>query len=460
MANKHRIDMTEGPIIRKLLLFVYPLIITNLLQHLYSAADNAVVGRFVGKTALAAVGATGPATSLVLNLLIGLSAGANITNSNLLGARKFKDLRKSMHCSLTFALIGGLVVGFIGFMISNWILQLMNCPENIIDLSTLYIRIIFCGTPGTMLYNYGAGILRTHGDSKRPMYIMAVSGLVNVILNLVFVLYFHMSVAGVALATIISKYVSAASVLFILFNPKGEYKLSFKELRIYPKEAWNIIKIGLPCALNPLVFSLSNATVQAAVNGFGDIVVAGSTASANTTGLIYQVLAAFYSCCVNFAGQCSGAGKYKRIDKVVCICSGICVAFVSICATLITITPGTFIAIFNTDPQVIASGSEKLIIMAWSYVLYGISESTMGCLRGLKKTTVPSSINIVCVCVVRVLWIYLVCPIAPLSQQLLYTCYPVSYLCSTVGLIAYYIIVRKKINLAQQQRLQSANKLS
>ena len=456
MSKKHKIDMTEGPIIKKLFLFVYPLIITNLLQHLYSAADNAVVGRFVGKNALAAVGATGSATSLILNLLIGIAVGANIVNSNLLGAKKFKDLRRSMHCSLTLALTGGIIISTIGIIVSRWIMQITNCPENIIDDATLYMRIIFCGTPGTMLYNYGSGILRTHGDSKRPMYIMGISGLINVGLNLVFVIFCNMSVAGVALATIISKYFSAICVLYILFDPKGDYKLSFSELKLYPKEAWNIIKIGLPCGLNPLVFSISNATVQAAINSFGDTVVAGSVASANITGLIYQVLAAFYTGCINFSGQCYGAGKYKRIDKVALISSGICVAFVTVCSTVITLIPGFFISLFNTDPAVIASGSEKLIIMAWSYVIYGVSEAIMGCLRGMRQTAIPSGINIFCVCLVRVFWILFACPLFPTSQVFLYACYPISYAISLIAMSIFYFHCRKKMDREQIEKAATA----
>ena len=454
MSKKHRIDMTNGPIVKKLLLFVYPLIITNLLQHLYSAADNAVVGRFVGKTALAAVGATGSATSMILNLLIGLSVGANIVNANLLGARKFKDLRKSMHTALMLALIFGLIISTIGILISKWIMGIMNCPESIIDQAALYMRIIFCGTPGTMLYNFGAGILRTHGDSKRPMYIMAVSGLINVILNLVFVLYCNMTVDGVALATIISKYLAAGYVLYILFDPNGDYKLRFSELKIHKQESWNIVKVGLPCGLNPLVFSISNSIVQSAVNSLGDTVVAGSVASNNVTGLIYQVLAAFYTGCINFSGQCFGAGKYKRIDKVVLVSSGICIAFVAICSTVITIIPEVFIGIFNTDPEVIASGTEKLLLMSWSYIIYGVSEAVMGSLRGMRETGIPSGINIFCVCLVRVFWIMLICPYFPGNQIALYTCYPVSYFISAVAMVIYFINRRKKLD--QKQALSTA----
>ena len=449
MRSKHRIDMTDGPILKKLLLFVYPLIITNILQHLYSAADNAVVGRFVGKTALAAVGATGPATSLILNLLIGLSVGSNIVNSNLLGAKKYTELRRSMHCALTLAFVGGLFISIFGIILADWIMQLINCPDTIIDQAALYMRIIFCGTPGTMLYNYGAGILRTHGDSKRPMFIMGISGLVNVLLNLIFVIFFRMTVDGVALATIISQYIAAIWVILILFNPKGDYKLRFSELKLYRSESWNIIKVGLPCGLNPLVFSISNATVQSAVNAFGDTVVAGSVASNNITGMIYQVLAAFYSGCINFTGQCFGAGKYKRIDKVAYISSAICVVFVTICSTIITLIPGKFIGIFNTDPNVIAFGADKLVLMSWSYVIYGISEVIMGCLRGMRETGIPSAINIFCVCLVRVLWIVLACPLFPNSQLFLYSCYPISYGLSVFVMTIYFIKCRKKLDRLQ-----------
>lgn len=456
MAKKHTIDMTNGPIVSKLLTFVFPLIITNLLQHLYSSADNAVIGRFVGKTALAAVGATGSATSLILNLLIGIAAGASIVNSNLLGAKKEAELRKSMHSSLMIALFGGIVIGSIGVVISRWVMQLFNCPDTVLDSATLYMRIIFCGTPGTMLYNFGSGILRTHGDSKRPMYIMAVSGLINVILNLIFVLVFKMTVDGVALATIISKYISAAWVMCILFNPKGVYNLRVNELKIHRKEAWNIIKVGLPCGLNPLVFNISNATVQSAVNAFGDTVVAGSVASNNVTGMIYQVLAAFYSGCISFSGQCFGAGKYKRIDKVMLVSSSICMAFVAVCSTIITIYPSIFISIFNTDPNVIAVGTQKLIIMSWSYMIYGISEAVMGCLRGMRETGIPSGINIFCVCLVRVFWIMFMCPLYPDNLMFLYACYPISYFISATSMLGYFFYRRKKLDQNQAKVLESA----
>lgn len=444
--KKRTLDMTSGPITKTLLTFVFPMIITNMLQHLYSAADSAVVGRFVGKGALAAIGATNSATSLILNLLIGLALGSNIVNANLLGAKNQVGLRKSMHCALVLALVGGLCLGAVGIGVSEWVLKLINCPENILKDAALYMRIIFCGTPATMVYNFGSGILRTHGDSKRPMYIMGVSGLVNVGLNLVFVLVFKMTVDGVALATILSKYLSAIWVLCILFDPKDVYKLRLRELKFRKQESWNIIKVGVPCGINSMVFHISNTTVQSAVNAFGDTVVAGGVAANNITGLLYQVLVAFYSGCISFSGQCFGAKKYRRIDRVMLLSSGICVAFVSVASAVITVIPGTFLSIFNTDPDVITVGTVKLIIIAWSYVLYGISESVMGCLRGMRETGLPSVINIFCVCLIRIFWIWFICPIRPDSLILLYMCYPVSYVFSTSSLVAYYVVRRRALD--------------
>lgn len=446
MNKKNRIDMTSGSISKLLMSFVVPLIIANLLQQLYSAADSAVVGRFVGKTALAAVGATGYATGLILNLFIGLSLGTNIICANLFGSKQTESLRRCMHCSLIVALLGGILIGIAGIIMAPIIMQWTNCPENVMQDAVLYMRIIFCGAPGTMIYNFGAGILRTHGDSKRPMYIMAVCGSVNVVINLIFVLGLKMTVDGVALATIISKYLSAAMVLFLLFNPKGVYCLKIRELQLYKKETLDIIRIGFPCAINSIVFSFSNTIVQYGVNGLGDAVVAGSTACNNISGLLYQVLHAFYTACVSFSGQCYGAGKYKRIDRLALWSGSISAGFVTIASIIICIVPQFFIGIFNSDPEVISAGSDKLVIICWSYVLYAITETLMGCLRGMRQTSIPSVINIFSVCLVRVLWVLFLVPMFPGDRLFLFACYPVSYLISFSSIFAFYLHKRRQLN--------------
>ncbi len=450
MKSARTVDMTTGSITKKLLVFAFPLIVTNILQHLYSAADSAVVGRFAGKAALAAVGATASATGLLTNLLIGIAVGGNIVNSNLLGAQKHRELRKSMHTGIAMSALCGIGLMILGILVCKPLLQLMQCPENIIDQSTLYMRIIFCGIPGSILYNFAAGILRTHGDSKRPMMVISICGLVNVLLNLLFVIGFKMSVAGVGWATVISNYLSAIWLLYILFDPKDEFKLTMGEMKIHKEQCVNIMKVGIPCAINSMVFSLSNVTVSASINTFGDTVIAGSTAATQLSTFLNQVISAFYTACITFAGQCYGAGKFKRIDQVLWIGGAYCVLIVAALATIITVAPGFFMGIFNSDPDVIYAGTRKLILISWSFVMYSISDVLLGCLRGIKKTAIPTTLNIFCVCVVRILWVMFICPIRPDSYMLIYWCYPVSYVCSMTSLFVYYAYCRKRFPVQQK----------
>lgn len=453
MNKRHSIDFTTGSVPKKLILFTLPILASNILQHLYNAADRAVVGQFAGKTALAAVGSTGSATTMLLNIFIGLAVGANIVNSNLLGAKKTDELRRSMHTSILLAIICGIVVMGIGIFVCEPLLRLMSCPDNVIDLATLYMRIYFCGVPGSLLYNFGAGILRTHGDSKRPMSILAVSGVINVLLNVVFVVVFHMSVAGVALATIISQYVSAIRVLGILFNPNGEYRLTFKELKLHKKELLSVLRVGLPCGLNGIVFSISNVVIQSTVNTFGDTLIAGNVAADGITAFIYQVIAASYSASVSFAGQCYGAGKIKRINRLLGTAVLLSSAVLTLLCGIMTIFPRPLLSIFNSDPNVIELGIPKMLIVGWGYVLYGVSETVLACLRGMRKTAVPTALNVFCVCVVRILWVWLIFPLRP-TTTVLYLCYPVTYVLSILALGIYYIKVYRLLSPRERQLLQ------
>lgn len=450
MRSRHTMDFTTGPIAKKILLFALPLVCTNILQHLYSAADSAVVGRFAGKVALAAVGSTTVITALVTNLLIGLATGANIINANLLGAGDHVRLRRSMHTGICVGALCGIILATFGIAISKPFLKLLNCPDNVIDLATTYLRIIFSGTPGSIVYNFGAGILRTHGDSKRPLLIISISGAVNVILNLIFVILFKLSVVGVALATIISNYLSAFCVMRIVFDPKGDFKLSIKELRIHRAECLNIFRVGIPCSLNAIMFNISTTLVTANVNSFGDTAIAASSAATNVSAIQNQVISGFASATISFSGQCYGAGKYKRIDRVALISSGLTVLIISLFSTVITLSPQFFIGIFNTDPGVIEVGSQKLVLMAWSFVLYGASDMYLACLRGMKKNVLPTMFNIFNVCIVRILWVLFVFPLNP-TYIFLHWCFPVSYFCDSITLIGYYLYCRKKYLVPQKQ---------
>jgi len=447
MKARNTMDLTTGSVSKKLITFAFPLIMSLILQQLYNAADKFVVGRFSadGTSALAAVGSTGSSISLILGLFAGISVGANIVCANLKGARKEADLRRCMHTAVPLSVIFGVIVLALGVLLSKPLLQLMNVPKTILDKANLYMVIYFLGAPVSLLYNFGSAILRAHGDTKRPMIILAVSGLVNVLLNFVLVCFCGMGVEGVALGTIAAQAVSAVWVVCILFSPRDAYKLKLREIRIHPDQLRSLIRIGVPCCFNGIAFSLSNLVLQSAVNGFGPVVIAGNTAGDSFMALCYQILAGFYSACVSFAGQCYGARKYKRIDQLLitaCIWSvGVCL----VSAVLGTLFPRQFIGLFDSDPEVITAGIPKFLISCWGYMIYGVSEVILGCLRGLKESTVPTAINLLGICVSRMIWIWIFFPLNP-TPGMIYVCYPISWALSAIGLGFWYIRTRKRLN--------------
>lgn len=445
MKKTHTMDFTTGSVMKKFLAFMLPLALSLVLQSLYNAADRAVVGQFAGKVALAAVGATGSATNLILNLVVGLATGAGIIIANLIGACRKEALRKNLHATVMMGAVCGVLIAIVGIALAKPILSLMDCPKNVLDLAALYMRIFFCGAPASMIYNFSSEILRAFGDSKRPMVILGVSGSINVVLNLVFVIVFKMSVAGVALATIISQYVSAFWVLKILFDSKDEYKLSFKELKLPRKEALAIIQVGLPCGVNGVLFSISNVIMQSTINSFGDVVIASSTASDSITDVLFQIIAATLGACVTFAGHCYGAKKYSRIDKLWVRAAVVCAGFQAAAALVATFIPGVFLRIFTDDPAVIEAGTHKLLALCWGYVIYAVSQAVFGCLRGMGKTAVPTIANIACVCVLRIVWVYGIYPLLPPSLTCLYLAYPVSYVFNVIAMFVYYFYCRRRL---------------
>lgn len=453
--KKRLMDLTTGSVTKKLVTFTIPIILSNLLQYLYNAADRAVVGRFAenGKEGLAAIGATGSAITLLLGLFIGLSIGTNIVCSNMRGARNVGGMRRSMHTAMTLAAVLGVLLAIGGFFVSKPMLLMMGAPEDVIDLATLYMRIYFCGVPATMIYNFGSAILRAHGDTQRPMRILALSGIINVVLNFVFVVFFKMSVAGVAVATAVAQAVSALRVCLILFNPEDEYKLKFNELKIHKKQLLSFIRIGVPCSLNSMAFSFANTIMQSTVNTWGSDVIAGNVAADSVTSVIYQIIAGFYSGCVSFAGQNYGAQQYRRISKGIrvgiLILSAVTIALGVLCLLFSDFVMG----IFNNNPEVLAAGKPKLWVFAAFYWLYGISEVLIGALRGMKKSMVPTIINLLGVCGTRLVWIWWVYPLAP-STSMIYVINPISWIISLTALLAYYLYCRAKLI----KRLRAENK--
>ena len=447
MATTKVKDLTKGSVFKSLLLFVVPIMLGNLLQSLYSATDKAVVGRFAenGALALAAVGGTTSISYLIIGLFTGLGIGVNVICSNLLGAQKHKELRKCMNTAIPVAVIAGLLVSVFGISASGWVLRMMGTPEDVFTPAKLYMQIYFMGAPAVIVHCFGAAILRSHGDTKRPMYILFVSGIVNVILNLILVVCFHMSVDGVAIATAISQLLSAVLVLRILFDPKDQYKMRVRELCIYKKELLDIIRVGVPSGLGGMVFSAANVVIQSSVNQFQDAaLLASKSVVADITGIIYQILSAMLMACVSFAGQCFGARNYKRIDKLVLWGCVICWSLMGPLIAICLLFGEYVIMMFNTDPEVVKMGALLLRIETAGYLIYIPSEVFLGCSRGMRRVNVATFLNFMGICVTRLIWVWVIFPLNPVVWML-FLCYPVSWTISTILQAGNYILFRRKL---------------
>lgn len=456
MASKNRMDLTEGSVLKKLIVFAFPLWLATLVQQVYHAADVIVVGNFAenSTTALAAVGSTSSLTSIVLNLFLGISAGASVVCANLFGAKEYEKLRRSMTTALIAAVVGGMMVCAIGLVLSRPLLLLMGSPEDVIDQATVYMQIIFLGKPAVLVYNTCSAIMRAHGESKRPMYILVTTGLVNVALNLVLVIGFHLDVAGVAIATIVSQWLSAIVAVYLIFHPLGEYHLSFSEFVFDKALLGKILRIGLPAGLNAMVFNLSNTVVISAVNGMGSVAVAAVSAATSVATLAYTLPNAFTTACISFAGQNYGARKFKRIDQ--CLWFGVLLVegvyfFINL---FFTVFPGFFLGLYTDNQEVIATAIPKMLITSWGYMIYTVSEIANGCQRGFGKSMGPTILNIVCICGIRILWVIFVFPMMKQNLVSLYVCFPLSWFASAIAQVfSYYRARNKKIRLAKEQGL-------
>lgn len=447
MATTHTLDLTKGSVTKKLLVFMIPILLSTVLQHLYTIADRVVVGNFAadGTTALAAVGATNSATNLLLNLFTGISLGANIVCANLRGGNRLEKLRKCMHSAIVLSVIFGVVLMFMGLGLAKTILTMMDTPADVLPMAVTYMRIFFLGMPASLVYNFGAAILRAHGDSKRSMYILGVTGLVNVVLNVILVMGFHLDVAGVAIATIVAQYLSAMAILWILFSQKQEYKLRVQELKLHKDLVGRMVAIGVPCGINGILQCLSNVILQSAVNSFGKYVIAGNTAATDINNFTYLVNGAFCAACVSFAGQCVGAKEYKRLDKLVVSAAIWNSVFVIAIAAVVTIFPRQLLGIFNSDPRVVDAGMFKLILLSWTAMIYGIGDTLVGCIRGMGKSLSPTVLNIICLCGIRFVWVLFIFPLCPNDPRYLYLCFPISWVIATAVQACNFVYYRKKL---------------
>lgn len=439
----YELDMIHGKMIPKIMAFAFPLMLTSMLQLLYNAADVVVVGRFVGPESLAAVGSTGALINLIVNVFLGLSIGTNVIAANYYGAGDYKNTQETVHTSITISLIGGVVLGIFGYIFGGTFLSWMGSPEDVLPLATQYIKIYFIGMPFNMLYNFGAAVLRAVGDTRRPLYFLMFSGMVNVVLNLVFVIVFHMGVAGVAWATIISQMISSLLVVICMVRSEGFVHLNLKKLGVNGHKLAAIARVGLPAGFQGACFSISNVLIQSSVNSYGSIVVAGNSAAQNLEGFIYTAMNAFHQAAITFTGANIGAGKNSRIRKTLGACT-LLVTLVGMVMGLGSVAiAGTLLRIYSTDAQVIASGLIRFRIIAGTYFLCGIMDVFCGVMRGMGRSMVPMLVSVMGACVFRIAWIYLVLPQFN-SLNMLYISYPISWiLTGGVHLICCLMLFKK-----------------
>jgi len=444
-SRTYELDMSKGSIFKNVMIFVVPLILGNVLQLLYNAADIIVVSRWSGSSAMASVGATSSLNALIVNLCIGLSVGASVVVSRRFGAGDPQGVHRAVHTSMLLACIAGLAACFLGVFLSAPLLRLMGTPQGqVFSGAVLYMRIYFLGVPASLIYNFAASILRAVGDTKRPLYILAATGLVNVILNLVLVIVFHMGVAGVAISTAVANYLSAIIIIYILAKSERAYALVFKSLRFYKEELSQILKIGVPAALQSSVFSLSNSVIQSAVNSFGTAAIAGSAAASNIEGFVYTAMNAFYQATMTAVSQNYGAKDEKRLSKSIYI-PMLCVIVVGFSLGFMTVIfANPLLSIYITDsPEAIEFAKIRMIITGLPYFICGAMEVMAGALRGLGYSVITAINALVGACGLRILWIIFVLPLKR-SIFTLFLCWPVSWLVVICMHLVYYMIIRKK----------------
>lgn len=437
--------MIHGPLLGKILLFTLPLMASSILQLLFNAADIIVVGRYAGSDALAAVGSTGALINLLTNMFIGFSVGANVLVARYYGAGKPDEVSETVHTSVMLSIIGGVLLAVIGIIFASPLLELMGTPENVLPLAALYVRIYFAGMPVILLYNYGSAILRAIGDTKRPLYYLAIAGVLNIILNLILVIVFEMSVAGVALATIISQTLSAVLVIRCLMHTEGGCHLDLHQLKIHSHKLWKILQLGLPAGLQGSIFSLSNVLIQSSVNSFGAIAMAGNSAAANIEGFTYVAMNSFYQAAITFVSQNMGAMEFRRIRKIAWQCLACVTVTGALLGNLSFFFGHQLLGIYSDEAEVIRYGIYRLEVIGTTYFLCGIMDVCVGCLRGIGYSFLPMVVSLLGACGFRILWIFTVFK-GHHDLHTLYISYPISWaITASVHMICFLILYRRMV---------------
>ena len=445
-TKNYSMDLSEGSIIKKLFLFAMPLIASGILQLFFNAADVIVVGKFAGDNALAAVGSNSSIINLLINVFMGLSVGANVLVARFFAGKQEEELRKTVHTAITVSVVCGVFLAVVGFIAARQLLTWMQSPPEVINLSTLYLRIYFLGMPANMVYNFGAAILRGIGDTKRPLYFLTFAGVINVVLNMILVILFHMDVAGVAIATVVSQIVSAVLVLRCLMKEEGAVRLETQYLGIDKHILVKIIQIGLPAGVQGSLFSLSNVIIQSSVNSFGATVVAGNSAAQNVEGFAYIAMNAFSQATVAFVSQNVGAGKYERINRVIVI------TMLSVCAIGLVFGNALYIfgepvlGMYSDNPLVIQAGLKRLSIICTTYALCGMMDCMVGALRGLGYSVMPMIVSLLGACAFRMAWIFIFFQIDRFHTiDTVYFAYPISWTLTVSVHMICFLVIRKKL---------------
>lgn len=444
MAKSYELNMTQGSIFKSVIRFAIPLILSSILQLLYNAADLVVVSRFAGSDAMASVGATTTVYNLIVNVFMGFSIGASIIVSRCFGARDRDGLHRGVHTAMTLSVIVGISAAIIGFFLARPVMILMNTPANVLDGAVLYLRIICLALPGTLVYNFGAAILRAVGDTKRPLYVLAATGVVNVILNLVLVIGFHLDVAGVAIATAVANYLSMFAIVYSLMHSHGEYRLVLKDLRLHKEELAQVVRLGLPAGLQGSVFSLANTVILSAVNGFGAEALKGNAAGGNIEGFVYVAMNAFYQATLTAVSQNYGARDEKRVNRSIWV-PLLCVTVVGLTLGLLcTIFARPLLRIYITDSETALDyGAMRMVVTCAPYFLCGVMEVLTGAIRGLGSSTVSAVNSLIGACGFRVFWVFCILPFYP-TLGFLYLCWPISWLVVIIMHTVTLLIVKKR----------------
>lgn len=444
MNKSKNIDMIHGPMLGKILLFALPLALSSILQLLFNAADTIVVGKFAGSQALAAVGSNGALINLLVNAFMGLSVGANVLVARYRGSGNRQKISLAVHTAIFISVTAGIFLAFMGFFVAPKMLLLMSVPEDVLPLSSLYLKLYFLGMPFMMLYNFGAAILRSVGDTRRPLIYLTIAGVINVVLNLIFVIVFDMSVAGVAIATVVSQVVSSLLVLRCLTNIDDDIRVDLKKLAIDKNCLKEIVKIGLPAGLQGCVFSLSNVVIQSSINSFGSIMVAGNSAAINIEGFIYVTMNSFHQSAVTFSSQNYGAKQFDRCDKALVLSS--------VCAMVVGFTMGQLfimfreplLGLYTSDPAVLQAGYYRMSMLFTFQPINGLMDVMVGGMRGIGYSLMPTAVSLTGACLLRLLWIATIFKANP-TIDMLYMVYPVTWIITTSAHIICYLIVRKRI---------------